>query len=193
MSESLWAARADELLSRTASADPTPGGGSVAAVAGALGVGLMQMAVAVTDDPALDPYRSGLAALQEVIVPAADADADDFAAVFAAYRLPRGDEAERAARTREIERASVAATEGPLALAETLVEAVAQSRKLESRVKASIVSDVLAGRDVVLGAARAAVRTADINIHQLDRLRSPAAAALHARRDAVAAALEQSS
>ena len=50
--QSLWSVRADELLARTTSADPTPGGGSIAAVTGALGVGLMQMALAVTGDPA---------------------------------------------------------------------------------------------------------------------------------------------
>lgn len=193
VSESLWAARADELLRRTASADPTPGGGSVAAIAGALGVGLMQMAVAVTDDPALERYGSRLAELQEAIVPAADGDVCDFAAVLAAYRLPRGDEAQRESRSREIERASIAATERPLALAETFVDAVDLSRRLEPLVKPSITSDVLAGRDVVLGAARAAVRTADINIDQLDRLSSPAATELQARRDALVATLERDS
>jgi len=190
VTESLWAARADELLRRTASADPTPGGGSVAAIAGALGVGLLQMAVAVTADLGLEGHAARLAQLQEAIVPAADGDVEDFTAVLAAYRLPRGDDAQREARSREIEKASVAATERPLALAETFADALALSHQLESLVKPTIKSDVLAGRDVILGAARAAVRTADINIGQLDRLSSPSAPQLHARRDAVLVSLE---
>jgi methenyltetrahydrofolate cyclohydrolase len=192
VSESLWAAPADELLRRTASADPTPGGGSVAAVVGAFGVGLIQMAVAVTGDAALDAPAARLAELQRAIEPAADGDVQDFGALMSAYRLPRGDDAERAARAREIERASIAATERPLSLVESFVAALVVARELEPLVKPGVVSDVFAGRDIVIGAARAAVRTADINIDQLERLQSPAAAQLRVRRDAARAAVEES-
>ena len=53
-----------------------------------------------------------------------------------------------------------------------------------------VVSDVLAGRDVIAGAARAALRTADINLAQLERLSSPAAPGLRARREELAQSVE---
>ncbi|MFP3466377.1 cyclodeaminase/cyclohydrolase family protein [Leifsonia sp. SIMBA_070] len=191
MSESLWAARTDDLLRRTASPDPTPGGGSVAAVVGALGVGLMLMAVAITgEDDALTQHERVLSSLRERIVHAADQDTRDFEALMAAYRLPGRDDADRNARTQAIEEASIAATESPLALVEALAEALAVSHELEPLVKASVVSDVLAGRDVAAGAARAAIRTADINLRELDRLSSPAAPGLRARRDELANSVE---
>jgi len=190
VNESLWRLGAGELLRRTAAADPTPGGGAVAAVAGALGVGLMQMAVAVTGCAELERHASRLATLQSIIVPAADADADDFTAVMSAYRMPRGSDIQRQERSRQLEQVSIAATEGPLTLAETLTGVLEISRELEPLVKPSILSDVLAGRDLVLGAARAAVRTADTNLDQLDRLSSQAVAELRQRRDAVVAKLE---
>lgn len=190
MSESLWARPASELLASTASAAPTPGGGSIAAITGAFGVGLIQMAVAVTGDAALDAQAARLAQLQGEIAPAADGDVHDFGELMSAYRLPRGDDAERAARSREIERTSTAATERPLSLVETFVAALAVSHEVEPLVKPGVVSDVLAGRDIVIGAARAALRTADINIDQLDRLGSAAAPQLRARRDAASAAVE---
>jgi methenyltetrahydrofolate cyclohydrolase len=194
VSESLWADSAGDLLSRTASADPTPGGGSVAAITGALGVGLMQMAVAVTASEAvLERYGSQLASLQERIVPAADGDVHDFDAVMSAYRLPRRDDAQHETRSKAIEKASITATDRPLTLVAAFVEALALSHEIEPLVKASIVSDVLAGRDVVVGAARAAVRTADINIDQLDRLSSDAVPGLRARRDALVGMLEDAS
>lgn len=193
MSESLWAVPVEELLSRTASADPTPGGGSVAAIAGAFGVGLMQMALAVTGDPALNEQEARLTAFRDAVVPAADGDVADFTELMAAYRLPRGDDAERAERQSAIEQASIAATERPLQLVQTLAAAAAFSRELEHLVKPGVASDVLAGRDLVLGAARAGIRTADINIAQLDRLAAPAAAELRARRDALVARLEDAS
>ena len=191
MAESLWSATADELLNRTASAEPTPGGGSIAAITGALGIGLMQMALAVTADASLEPHAAHLAELQQAVTPAADGDVADFSALMDAYRMPRGDDAERAARTRRIETASIAATERPLELVGVLAEAVEFARELESLVKPAIVSDVLAGRDVALGAARAAVRTADINLAQLERLSSPDAPRLRARRDELVTALEE--
>jgi formiminotetrahydrofolate cyclodeaminase len=194
VSEGLWAARADDLLRRTASADPTPGGGSVAAITGAFGVGLVQMAVAVTADNAvLEPYGFRLASLQQRIVPAADGDVDDFDALMSAYRLPHGDDVQRETRSQAIERASIAATDGPLTLVATLIEALDLSKQIEPLVKARIVSDVLAGRDVIIGAARAAIRTAEINMEQLAGLSSDAVRELRARRDALVATLEDAS
>ena len=191
---SVWAARVEDLLRRTASAEPTPGGGSVAAVTGALGVALIQMAVAVTERGAvLDHHGARLASLQEQIMPAADADMRHFDAVMAAYRLPRDDNAQRGARLQKIEKASIDATDGPLSLVAVLVEALALSREVEPLVKASIVSDVLAGREVIGGAARAALLTADINIDALTRRSAPAAAELRVRRDTLVAAVQDAS
>jgi formiminotetrahydrofolate cyclodeaminase len=191
VTESLWAVRASDLLSRTASSDPTPGGGSIAAVTGALGVGLMQMAVAVTADDGLDHLAARLDELQSRVVPAADSDVQDFEAVMSAYRLPRDDDAARAERQHAIEAATVGATERPLDLVAALVDALELSHELEPVVKRGIVSDVLAGRDLVVGSARAAIRTADINLGQLDRLGSDRGPALRERRDALVQRLEE--
>lgn len=180
----------DDLLVRTASSDPTPGGGSIAAITGAFGLGLVQMAIAVTDDADLAPHRDRADALLAEIVPAADGDVADFTALMAAYGLPRVDETEQAARRRAIEDATVLATERPLELVAALVEALRLAATVEPLVKRSIVSDVLAGRDVLIGAARAAVRTADINVRALERSASPAAAALRSRRDFLVAEVE---
>lgn len=186
---SLWDESAAQLLASTSSAAPTPGGGSIAAITGALGVGLVQMAVAVTDDDALSAAAARLARLRDDIVTAADGDVHDFGALMAAYRLPRGDEAEREARSQAVGAATVAAAERPLALAASLLDVRALARELEDRVKPGIRSDVLAGADIVAGAARAAVRTADINIDALLRRSSPEAEPLRARRDALVATL----
>jgi formiminotetrahydrofolate cyclodeaminase len=152
------------------------------------------MAVAVTADNAvLEPYGFRLASLQQRIVPAADGDVDDFDALMSAYRLPHGDDVQRETRSQAIERASIAATDGPLTLVATLIEALDLSKQIEPLVKARIVSDVLAGRDVIIGAARAAIRTAEINMEQLGGLSSDAVRELRARRDALVATLEDAS
>lgn len=193
MSESLWTMPVSELLSRTASSDPTPGGGSISAISGGLGVGLLRMAVAVTDEASLTPLDALLAALQARIVRAADADVRDFEALMAAYRLPRDDDAQKERRNAAIEDASVGATEGPLALVGALLQAIDLSHDLEPAVKRGVVSDVLAGRDLIAGAARAAIRTADINLEQLDRSSSARGPELQERRDELVRRLEDAS
>lgn len=193
MHQGLWTIRTSELLARTASSDPTPGGGSIAAITGALGVGLIQMALSVTADPELDAMSERLSALQERIVPAADADVADFESLMSAYRLPRSDDAEREQRQHAVETATIGATERPLALITALVTAVELSRDLEPAVKPAILSDVIAGRDIVIGAAWAAIRTADINLAQLDRSHSAAAPRLRQARDELARRLQEAS
>lgn len=190
MGTSLWSSTATDLLTRTASADPTPGGGSVAALSGAFGIALLQMAVAVTDDPDLEQHAARLAALRAEVEPAADEDVAVFDALMAAYRLPREDEGARATRTAAVTGATVAATDAPLRLAETLAAARALSFVLEPLVKRGIRSDVLAGRDLIEGAVRAAVRTADINLTALERTGADQAPAFRVRRDAVLAGLD---
>ncbi|PWJ48155.1 Formimidoyltetrahydrofolate cyclodeaminase [Quadrisphaera granulorum] len=191
MSQSLWALSVADLLERTASSAPTPGGGSVAAVTGALGVGLVQMAVAVTGDGALDHHTEQLTAVRERVAAAADGDVADFEHLMAAYRLPRQDDDDARRRREAIEAASVRATEGPLGLVEALLDAVDQSHVVEPLVKRGVVSDVLAGRDLALGAARAGLRTADINIDALERLSSEQVPGLRERRDALVERLEE--
>jgi formiminotetrahydrofolate cyclodeaminase len=193
MRESLWAIPTSELLSRTGSSEPTPGGGSIAAITGAFGVGLMQMALRITADPQLQPFEVRVGVLLERIVPAADADVADFEAVVSAYRLPRSDENERRERLHAIETATIGATERPLALVSTLVDAVELSVELETVVKPGIVSDVTAGRDIIIGAARAAIRTVDINLAELDRSGSARVAELRGLRDEAARRLRVAS
>jgi formiminotetrahydrofolate cyclodeaminase len=193
MHQGLWAIRASELLSRTASSEPTPGGGSIAAITGALGVGLMQMAIAVTADPRLDAPTSRLDALQDLIVSGADADVADFENLMSAYRGPRSNPAEQERRQQAIDTATIGATERPLALIAALIDAVELSREVEAAVKAGIVSDVIAGRDIVIGAAWAAIRTVDINIAQLDRSHSVRAPDLLQTRDELARRLQEAS
>ncbi|MCR8671156.1 cyclodeaminase/cyclohydrolase family protein, partial [Agrococcus sp. HG114] len=112
MSESLWSMRADAMLERVASSEPTPGSGAAAAVAGAFGIALVLKALAITDGDGCAPLRDRGAALVERVVASADRDAEAFAAVVDAQGGddPAGDDA-------RVEEATVAAAEVPLGLA----------------------------------------------------------------------------
>lgn len=192
MTRSLWATTAEQLLYRTSSADPTPGGGAIAAVTAAFGLGLVQMAITISaaDAPADDVTQLGAAhsrarELQAAAVEAADRDVAEFDALMAAYRMPRANDDERSARSRAIDEATVTATNGPLSLAEAAIVGTELADQVEPLVKSTIVSDVQAGRDLLRGAVLAALRTADINLLGLEAHGHPEAAGLRQRRNAV--------
>lgn len=200
MSASLWDCTAEELLRRASAADATPGGGAIAAVAAAFGLGLVRMAIEVTvssaDGPAgnrakLADARDRAGALQALLVAAADRDVEEFDVLMAGYRMPRDSAAERASRSRAIDAAAVTATHGPLSLAEAALEAIELVDEVELLVKATIVSDAQAGRDLLRGAALAALRTADINLAALEERDHREAQALRRRRDAVGDAVQR--
>ena len=167
---SLWDESAGALLERTASAAPTPGGGSVAALAGAFGAGLVAMAIEVTrgrNASVLTDEREALAALIAGLRGAADEDREVFEAYMAALRLPKASDDERARRTEAKTQAARRATEAPLAAAARMRDALRLAEAVRGQVKKSVVSDVDAGADLLRGAVHAALRNVDINLPAL--------------------------
>ena len=114
------------LLDRFASPDPTPGGGSAAALAGATGASLVAMVCA------MPKTRTGASAERERLTVAlgwareagarlralVDEDSEAYDAVVTAYRLPKGTDAEKAARKDAVARAMSGAIAVPLRTAE---------------------------------------------------------------------------
>lgn len=195
MSDSLWDATLADLRARTASASPTPGGGSVAAVTAAFGCALVLMALEITArrDPMVGDAIGAGRSLLDRLEPAADRDVELFEDYLRARRLPKGTEEERAARQAAVAAASAAATEGPLAAAAVAVEALEWAFSVLPLVNGTVVSDVRAGADLLLGSVLATLRGAEANVAQLgddapaftgrlDALRRAAEAA-HARID----------
>lgn len=93
---------ADELSRAT----PAPGGGSVAALAGALGAALTSMVAALTHGGTTDPalrerlvaLGTGAQAIKDRLLRAVDDDTDAFEAMRAARRLPKATEEQQRAR-----------------------------------------------------------------------------------------------
>ncbi|NNG06077.1 MAG: cyclodeaminase/cyclohydrolase family protein, partial [Inquilinus sp.] len=113
MSGSLWDWGLAEFRDRTASDAPIPGGGSAAMVSAAIGLGLVLMALRVTarkasDKTALTPLIDGGDRLLAELSAHADADIAVFDAYMKALKLPRGSEAEKAARRAAIADAAAA-------------------------------------------------------------------------------------
>jgi formiminotetrahydrofolate cyclodeaminase len=110
-----------EFVDALASGDPTPGGGSAAAVAGAMGAALLSMVAGLTsastlsDDKAEEMRRIRIRSceLAYALLEAADADTAAFNGVMAAYRMPKDSEDQKATRRQAIQAALRVAVEAP--------------------------------------------------------------------------------
>jgi methenyltetrahydrofolate cyclohydrolase len=169
---SLLDVKVGDLLERLGSADPTPGGGAAAALAGALGAALVQMTANLTLDrpryaDVQDQARrlvSQAGDLRADLQRLADADASAYAGVTAAYRLPREDDAQRAARSAAIQQALVGAARVPLEVASACAEVLAVCQTAAPVLNASVISDVMVGALLAHAGLEAAAVNVEVNL-----------------------------
>jgi methenyltetrahydrofolate cyclohydrolase len=165
-----------EFLADVAERTPAPGAGAAAGVACALGAALTEMAARFG---ALDAEAARAAAIREQALRLADADAEAYAPVLAALRLPRDDPT----RPERLHAELAAASEVPLAIAELAAEVAEAARHAAAAGKPTLRGDALAGADLAAGAARASARLVEINLAsagddpRVDRARAAAARA----------------
>jgi methenyltetrahydrofolate cyclohydrolase len=174
--------RAAELLDRFASPDPTPGGGSAAALAGALGAALVSMVCS------MPKTRTG-AALERARLDAALAwareagdrlrafvqeDTRAYDAVIAAYRLPKGTDEEKAARSSAVAAAMAHATAVPLETAEACLVVLKAAGEAAAYGNPSALSDARTGG--ALGWAGLAGASENVRINAASQAEAGAAA-----------------
>jgi formiminotetrahydrofolate cyclodeaminase len=155
-------------LDDLASAAPTPGGGSAAAIMGATGAALISMVCNVTlgkkGYEGVEVELKGVRDESEILRKRlTDMVADDIAAfdgLMAAYRLPRVSEQDKSSRATAIQTNLRAATETPLACARACAQVVTISRRAAELGFAGVISD--AGVGVL--AANSALRSAALNV-----------------------------
>jgi glutamate formiminotransferase/formiminotetrahydrofolate cyclodeaminase len=166
-------------LDQLANSEPTPGGGTASAIAGAMGTSLLIMVTGLPKSKTgSDGERAALANARTVLTPIrarltdlGDADSEAFNQVMAAYRLPKGTDEEKAARTAAIQRALWGATEIPLETLRACADAIESARVVARCGNSSAASDV--GVAVRLLEAGAAGAEANVRIN-LEGLRDQA-------------------
>jgi formiminotetrahydrofolate cyclodeaminase len=164
-----------DFLDAVASPDPTPGGGTAAAIGGAIGVSLLMMVAGLpktrgntgAERVQLDEARATLVGVRDRLVALADADSAAYDRVTAAYRLPKGTADEKAARTQAVQRAMRAATEAPLDTLRAVADAMAQAKLIAERGNPSAASDVRVALELLEAAGSGASANVEINLTAL--------------------------
>lgn len=150
-----------------ASADPAPGGGSAAAYAGALAAALVEMVgrIASKKGPgAHDAFIAEASVIRDECLRLVDDDADAFATVSAAMKLPRGTDEERALRTERLQHALVAASRVPLAIASAARRALHLCERGLETASTGTISDIGVGALLAEAALRGAALNVMINL-----------------------------
>ena len=170
-----FAAMAQPFLDAVAAPTATPGGGSVAAMAGALAASLGEMVAGLSrKKKSQSAFMEGLTASIEAMRQAArelsaaiDRDAQSYEAVMTAFQLPKETAEEQSKRTAAIESATRHAAEVPMATALAAVELFEKLVQLEPMAAPSMLSDLRVGRWMAAAAVRGALENVAINLASL--------------------------
>jgi len=168
MSTRIKDASIEEFLEGLASKSATPGGGSAAAIMGAMGAALVSMVCNLTVgkknyESVSEEMAALLPRLEDLrhrLIDMVAADVDAFDQVMAAYGLPKETDADKKSRSAAIQEALQNATRVPLQCAHACVEIIKLSLIAAEKGNKNVISD--AGVAVV--AAHAALRSAALNV-----------------------------
>jgi glutamate formiminotransferase / formiminotetrahydrofolate cyclodeaminase len=162
------AAAGNSFLNDLAAATPTPGGGSAAAYAGAMGAALVAMVARLTIgrkkyapvDAQMNEILTQAERLQRELGAAVDEDSAAFTAVLAAFKLPKGSPENEQKRLEAIEKATLNATHVPFTVAQKSASVMALAERAVAIGNLNAISDGASAAAM----ARAALASAGYNV-----------------------------
>jgi len=166
----------DAFLGALSSDAPTPGGGTAAAAAGAMGSALAQMVSALTlskekyaaAHDAVRPIREAAETARAEFLALAREDSEAYDDVVAARRLPKDTDEQKAARAERIARANRRAAEVPMQTARAAVRLLAALPDLVEKGNPNAASDVGAAALLLDACAEGALLNVGINLSGID-------------------------
>jgi formiminotetrahydrofolate cyclodeaminase len=165
----------NDFLAAVRSPDPTPGGGSAAALAGAMGASLLAMVAglpksrAATDDEVARLGAAGkrCATLAGELTALIDRDSAAYDLVLAAYKKPKGTEEEKGARSEAIQAAMRAAIAAPLDVMRACAAAAREGPVVGELGLQSASSDVKVGLALLHAGLQGAQLNVEINLESV--------------------------
>jgi formiminotetrahydrofolate cyclodeaminase len=159
----------EKFLEELSSKAPTPGGGAVAAVAGAMAAALVSMVakLSVNKNEDFKEIEEKAEKLREELLELADEDCQAFERVMKAYRLPKESNKQQEIRNKEIQEALKKAAETPLKTAKKSVEVLKMASFCAQKGNQNAVSDARAGIELATAAVYGALENVRINLESI--------------------------
>ena len=165
-----------DILRSIASSEPTPGGGSVAALSLAHAHSLSLMVARLTlakekwaegHDAAKASIELSEPGLEEAIL-LAISDSEAFESVMSAYRLPKETEDDKKQRSREIRNATIGAALAPLNTASSAQKLLSNLEKQSASCNTNALTDLASASEMALSAAKIASLNVKINLEYIE-------------------------
>ena len=165
-----------DVLRSVASSEPTPGGGSVAALSLAHAHSLSLMVARLTlakekwvegHDAAKASIELSEPALEEAIL-LAISDSEAFESVMSAYRLPKKTEDEKKQRSEEIRNATIGAALAPLNTATSAQKLLSNLEQQSASCNPNALTDLASASEMALSAVKIASLNVRINLEYIE-------------------------
>lgn len=160
-----------EFLHSAASSAPTPGGGSVAALAAALGASMGSMVANITSGPKFEQVREQMAEIVKLMQDAMTEaetflkkDIESFNGYMAALGLPKASEEEKRQRSIALQQAAVQAASVPLHLMKRCLEVMSALASITEQANKNVISDLGIALLMLDAAVQSAWITVEINL-----------------------------
>ncbi len=165
-----------EFLDEVASNSPAPGGGSVSALAGALGAALTSMVCRLTIgkkkyldvQPELEAILKKSEELRAKLSSVIDEDTAAFSAVMTAFGMPKETDEQKSLRNQAIQEATKAATRVPMKLMELCEEGAGLAQTVAEKGNRNSLSDAGVSLLLLQAAAHGASLNIQINLAGLE-------------------------
>lgn len=166
----------DLFISELGSNAPVPGGGSAAALVGAVGIALGTMVGELTTgkktyaeyEEEIQQLIGRSRVITENMKAAVQKDIDSFKPLSDVYRMPNASDAEKALRREAMQKALTPAAEAPLELAELCVEALEVLDRYSEIGSRLAVSDAATGSVMCLAALKSARLNVLVNTRMME-------------------------
>lgn len=173
--EELKCLSAEEFAARTATSAPVPGGGSVAALAGALAAALSEMVANLTIGKAkyaeveseMKELAAAGAVIRQELIEGIKRDSTSFSGYMSALAMPKETEKEKATRREAMQQGLKVASEAPLAIAEAAAGIFPIAEAVVLRGNAGAVSDGLVSAMLARTAVLSALLNVKINLKSI--------------------------
>lgn len=166
----------DLFISELGSSAPVPGGGSAAALVGAVGIALGTMVGELTTgkktyaayEEEIQQLIGRSRVITEKMKAAVQKDIDSFKPLSDVYRMPNSSDEEKAVRREAMQKALTPAAEAPLELAELCVEALEVLDRYSEIGSRLAVSDAATGSVMCLAALKSARLNVLVNTRMME-------------------------
>ncbi|MCX6034828.1 MAG: glutamate formimidoyltransferase, partial [Chloroflexi bacterium] len=167
--------RPANFLDELAAATPTPGGGSAAAHAGAMGAALVAMVARLTIgkkkyaavEDQMNEILNQTERLRRELTATVDEDSTAFEGVLAAFKLPKATPKQEKVRAQAIENATLRAAQVPLTVAQKSVSVMALGERVVTLGNLNAISDGASAAAMARAALMSASYNVRINVNNL--------------------------